>query len=256
MGDAVPVCLLQAEGLGIKIGIIPEAGHDLGVILQDRVRVLEVRCQTAVLGLDRPAVFGLGDLAVVLADHRLNGNGHAGHKAGAAALMAVVGHIFPSTTVKEGDIKNKMIEWILDSGRPCVTLEELIPYMSSAAMNQWNGMQDMVDHLFSVHGIRTFGFLGGYTDTCEADLRKNATVDYIEKHGLVMRPQWIRDGIYEYSDGMEYATDLLLAYEQQKEIPQAVVCANDVMAAGIIDGLSDTPLQNKIAVTGFDHLPA
>ena len=49
------------------------------------------------------------------------------------------------------------------------------------------------------------------------------------------------------------ATDLLLAYEQQKEIPQAVVCANDVMAAGIIDGLSDTPLQNKIAVTGFDH---
>ncbi len=65
-----------------------------------------------------------------------------------------------------------MIEWILDSGRPCVTLEELIPYMSSAAMNQWNGMQDMVDHLFSVHGIRTFGFLGGYTDTCEADLRK------------------------------------------------------------------------------------
>ena len=68
-----------------------------------------------------------------------------------------------------------------------------------------------------------------------------------------MMPQWIRDGIYEYSDGMEYATDLLLAYEQQKEIPQAVVCANDVMAAGIIDGLSDTPLQNKIAVTGFDH---
>ena len=41
---------------GIKIGIIPEAGHDLGVILQDRVRVLEVRCQTAVLGLDRPAI--------------------------------------------------------------------------------------------------------------------------------------------------------------------------------------------------------
>ena len=82
LGDAVPVCLLQAEGLGIKIGIIPEAGHNLGVILQDRVRVLEVRCQTAVLGLDRPAVLGLGDLAVVLADHRLNGNGHAGTRRG------------------------------------------------------------------------------------------------------------------------------------------------------------------------------
>ena len=53
-----------------------------------------------------------------------------------ANLKEYDGIIFPSTTVKEGDIKNKMIEWILDSGRPCVTLEELIPYMSSAAMNQ------------------------------------------------------------------------------------------------------------------------
>ena len=102
MGDAVPVYLLQAEGLGIKIGIIPEAGHDLGVVLQDRVRVLEVRCQTAVLGLDRPAVLGLGDLAVVLADHRLNGNGHAGHKARAAALIALLKEVVDEAADNEG----------------------------------------------------------------------------------------------------------------------------------------------------------
>lgn len=170
-----------------------------------------------------------------------------------ANLKEYDGIIFPSTTVKEGNIKNKMIDWILASGRPCVTLEEMTPYMSSAGTSQWNGMQDMVEHLYRVHGIHTFGFLGGYTDTGEADLRKSATMDYIEKHGLNMLSQWVRDGIYECSDGMEYARDLLLAYEQQKEIPQAVVCANDVMAAGIIDGLTDTPLQEKIAVTGFDH---
>ena len=117
LGDAVPVCLLQAEGLGIKIGIIPEAGHDLGVILQDRVRVLEVRCQTAVLGLDRPAVFGLGDLAVVLADHRLNGNGHAGHKAGAAALMAVVGHLGVLVQFTAGAVAHELP----DHGETCVS---------------------------------------------------------------------------------------------------------------------------------------
>ncbi len=46
--------------------------------------------QAAVLGLDGPAVLGLEDLAVVLADHRLDGDGHAGHQTRAAALMAVV----------------------------------------------------------------------------------------------------------------------------------------------------------------------
>ena len=33
-----------------------------------------------------------------------------------ANLKEYDGIIFPSTTVKEGDIKNKMIEWILDTG--------------------------------------------------------------------------------------------------------------------------------------------
>ena len=54
--------------------------------------MLEVSSQAAVLGLDRPAVLGLSDLAVVLADHGLDGDGHAGDETGAAALMAVVRH--------------------------------------------------------------------------------------------------------------------------------------------------------------------
>ena len=52
-----------------------------------------MRSQAAVLGLDRPAVRQLLDLAVVLADHGLDGDGHAGDETGAAALMAVVGHL-------------------------------------------------------------------------------------------------------------------------------------------------------------------
>ena len=51
-------CLLQAELFRVKVRVIPEAGHDLGVILQDRIGVLKVRSQTTVLGLDGPAVLG------------------------------------------------------------------------------------------------------------------------------------------------------------------------------------------------------
>ncbi len=40
----------------VKIRVIPEAGHDLSAILQDRIGVLKVSSQTTVLGLDSPAV--------------------------------------------------------------------------------------------------------------------------------------------------------------------------------------------------------
>ena len=43
--------LFQAELLRVEIRVIPEASHDLGVILQDRIRVLKVSSQTTVLGL-------------------------------------------------------------------------------------------------------------------------------------------------------------------------------------------------------------
>ena len=103
-------CLLQAELFRVKVRVIPEAGHDLGVILQDRIGVLKVRSQTTVLGLDGPAVLGLGDLAVVLADHGLDGNGHAGHKARAAALMAVVGHFRVLVQLTAGAVAHELAD--------------------------------------------------------------------------------------------------------------------------------------------------
>ena len=45
--------LLEAEGIGVKAGVIPAPGHDLGAVLQDGYGMLEVSSQTAVLGLDR-----------------------------------------------------------------------------------------------------------------------------------------------------------------------------------------------------------
>ena len=69
-----------------------------------------MRSQTTVLGLDGPAVLGLGDLAVVLADHGLNGNGHAGHKARAAALMAVVGHFRVLVQLTAGAVAHELAD--------------------------------------------------------------------------------------------------------------------------------------------------
>ena len=65
---------------------------------------------TAVLGLDRPAVLGLSDLAVVLADHGLDGDGHAGDETGAAALMAVVRHFGVFVQLPAGAVAHELAD--------------------------------------------------------------------------------------------------------------------------------------------------
>ena len=72
--------------------------------------MLEVSSQAAVLGLDRPAVLGLGDLAVVLADHGLDGDGHAGDETGAAALMAVVRHFGVFVQLPAGAVAHELAD--------------------------------------------------------------------------------------------------------------------------------------------------
>ena len=74
------------------------------------------------------------------------------------------GFLYPSTTIKEGDVKQRLLERIIESKKPCVSLEEEIPGLSFVGINQSKAMRQIVRHLAGVHGIRTFGFINGMKD--------------------------------------------------------------------------------------------
>lgn len=44
-----------------------------------------------------------------------------------ADMEAYDGFLYPSTTIKEGDVKQRLLERIIESKKPCVSLEEEIP---------------------------------------------------------------------------------------------------------------------------------
>lgn len=163
------------------------------------------------------------------------------------------GILLAGTTIKEGDIKKKLIDRILASGKPCVALEEEISGMASVGIDQRAGMQQLVDHLVKKHGIRMFGFLDGPANTYETNTRKNAVEERIRFYGMEWMPEWVVPGGYEFEDGASYGKALLDASAKGKRLPEAVMCANDLMAAGLLDALKGTSLCGKIAVTGFDR---
>ena len=163
------------------------------------------------------------------------------------------GFLYPSTTIKEGDVKQRLLERIIESKKPCVSLEEEIPGLSFVGINQSKAMRQIVRHLAGVHGIRTFGFINGMKDTYEAQMRQQGVESKIRELGLCLMPEWVDYGNYEYRSGETYARKMIAAYEAGEELPQAVISANDLMAAAFLQTIKGTALEGKIPITGFDR---
>lgn len=163
------------------------------------------------------------------------------------------GFLCPSTTIKEEEVKQQLIRRIVESGKPCVSLEEEIDGMSFVGINQCEAMRQIVSHLANVHGIHTFGFMNGITNTYEANSRMAGVKSMIEELHLTLLEDWIIHDNYEYKAGYDYGKRLVSAFESGDTIPEAVVSANDMMAAACLDALKGTTLEGRIPVTGFDR---
>jgi len=101
-------------------------------------------------------------------------------------------------------------------------------------------------------GHRTFGFISGVEDT---STNRDRLEGFRQQLGLLGLPMpTVEQGDYAYESGRDAAKRLIL----QGERPDAIFCANDIMAIGALDGLRlDLGLRvpEDISVIGFDDIP-
>ena len=116
-------------------------------------------------------------------------------------------------------------------------------------------MREIADDLFA-HGRRRPLFVAG-PDTQSASLdRKRTFLDYWQSLGG-LRPEAIHVAEYASGRAVETVTGLL-AGRPPAEMPDALVCENDILAIGAMDGLRyqlGLRVPEDVAVTGFDDIP-
>lgn len=101
-------------------------------------------------------------------------------------------------------------------------------------------------------GHRSFGFISGVADTSTNRDRLAGFREQLDRLGLPMPA--VEHGDYAYESGREAVKRLVL----QGERPDAIFCANDIMAIGALDGLRlDLGLRvpEDVSVIGFDDIP-
>jgi len=129
-----------------------------------------------------------------------------------------------------------------------------VPNASVVAVDNQSGLSALVQHLIRDHECRNLAFVCGPEFNPEAQLRLEVFRRTMAEANLTVNETLILPGDFAPSSGVK-AVSILLG-ERRVDISNvdAIVAANDAMAAGVMEALEarDICVPKQLGVTGFD----
>ena len=125
-------------------------------------------------------------------------------------------------------------------------------WVTSVCSDSVGGAGAVAD-LFVKRGAKSFGFITGSEGSYASNERLRGFKNRLRKHGFATVA--IASGNYLYSGGFNAILDL----KKRGALPDAIFCANDLMAIGALDALKRSlgvRIPDDVLVAGFDDVPA
>lgn len=150
------------------------------------------------------------------------------------------------------EIVEQLIEKAKAHGVPVVVLEQEYEGCFAVQPKYDEAFMDMIRHVIRTHGAKKLKYMGGVRGEYHSELRKMLFERTLAECGL---PVSNEDTIYcDYWEGPVIRQ--IERWHEQGDMPDALICANDVMAAGACGQLRKYGLRvpEDVVVTGFDGL--
>jgi LacI family transcriptional regulator len=145
------------------------------------------------------------------------------------------------------------LESLVQNRIPVVTTDHYrtAPGISDIMVDFRNGMWQLIAHLKDL-GHRYVGFIGGSEGLATSRTRRESFLDAVVKCGMSSQDGWIVPGDFKVSGGVAGMKAIL----EQKEIPTAVITANDLTAIGALRMVRQSGLRvpEDISVAGCDDI--
>lgn len=138
---------------------------------------------------------------------------------------------------------------------PVVTLAgEPTPATANVHGDNESGMRELARHLIADHGYTTLGYLAGHDGSPDSITRGRALADEAAAAGVTLLRGEAWRGSYQAATGARAIEGLI---EAGVRLPEAIVCANDQSAIGVLHALAQHGIRvpDDVAVTGFDDMP-
>ncbi|MGW0935178.1 LacI family DNA-binding transcriptional regulator [Streptomyces sp. NPDC002666] len=256
-----------------------DAARELGYVPSGNARGLASRT-TGVLGLcfpdyadpdaeaDAEADSDADDAVMLYSDQIIRGMERAARRHGYALLIAasleggpeslvakvagrVDGFAVLAQTVPTEDLE------VISRRLPVVMLAgpREIDHLDHIVVANADGERELTRHLIEDHGLRRLAFVGGDTDSPDAEARFRGFQEACRDAGLPVPDEpALRTTMMKQAEGALAAETLL---DRGGERPEAMLFANDQMAVGALRALARRGVRvpQDMAVTGFDGIP-
>ena len=195
---------------------------------------------------------------ITLAHFAASGNigGDERHDTGEYNIFSLVnfqqfdGVILLINTIQNVKYREAVLERVRHIHVPTVCIDKDVPELYSICIDNEKAMCNIVEHFILHHGYTRINYVSGPADNIDSSQRLKAYRDVLKKYGIPLEEKRIYHGNFVSHDGANAVQKFL-----QDEMPQAIVCANDNMAIGVMNALAVRGIRvpEEIAVSGFDY---
>ena len=167
-------------------------------------------------------------------------------------LPLVLQYQLDALIVTSSTLSSELAKVCSARGMPIILFNRSVndPNMSAVSADNVAGGRLVADVLLDT-GHQRLAFVAGVHNTSTSYDRERGFFSRLQERGYVGTRQ--ADGYYTYEGGY-HATETLL---ESVTPPDAIFCANDIMALGAIDALRAHGLRvpHDVSVIGFDNIP-
>lgn len=154
------------------------------------------------------------------------------------------------------DVAEKHLDHILsNTSIPVINIGGRDDRYLNVCCDEIASFSEIVAHLIEKHGCRDIYHLAGYADKNFTQERRDTYRDVLIKHGIPYDQEKVYYGNL-WRDCGEPALDYILrhCHRRGKKLPDAVVCANDYSAVGLINACKARGIRvpEDLIITGYD----
>lgn len=167
-------------------------------------------------------------------------------------LSSFDGIIVLSATLNSPPTAIELCRKAKDLGVPVVSIGMDIDDIPSIRVRNRDGMEALVTHLVEEHHVKHVVFMGGTPDHVDSIERLEITREVLAAHGITLEPGDICYGNWNNADPSYLIREMV---STNPSLPDAIICANDVMALSVSSELLRLgySLPEDVIVTGYDH---
>lgn len=171
---------------------------------------------------------------------------------GLAASDSFDGFIYDRNYIYNESIIKQADKLLKSTNKPVVTPDASPhPYFENIISHDLESFERLAEHLITVHGYKKIYCLTGIKGSVQAEERLRAYRETMKKYRLYFDPSYYAYGDFWKDAPAEFGRRIL---EHELDAPEAVMCANDIMAETLVSVLRKGGLRvpEDIAVTGYD----